>query len=355
MDKKALLARVGNIQQLAYVRPVTYREGRSQNMSAYVVKNGPMSFTVMADKCLDLAELSYKGINLSFLAKPGLMGRNHFDTNGDEAIRSIMGGLLFTCGLENICAPCSVGGKNYPMHGRIRTTPAEHLSANAAWQGDDYKICIHGEMREAELFGENMVLRRRIETTLGGKSIVIRDEIENQSFRSEPMLLLYHFNLGFPLLTEQAQLILPTSSVTPRDDSSARYVPHWNAMEAPRVGASEQVFIHELASDNEGNTFAAVFNKDLNLGLKIEFNQKYLPYFMQWKSLASGDYVLGLEPSNASVHGKKFHLENDTQHQLGSFCKESTELRITILEGNEDFNALLASAEKLINAPKKEL
>lgn len=353
MDKKALLSRLGSVQQMAYVRPVTYREGRSQNLSAFVVKNGPMSFTVMADKCLDVAELSYKGINLSFLAKPGLMGRNHFDTNGDEALRSIMGGLLFTCGLENICAPCSVDGKDYPMHGRIRTTPAEHVSANAAWDGDDYKICISGEMREAELFGENMVLRRTIETILGGKSIVIRDEIENESFRSEPTMLLYHFNIGFPLLSERTRLIVPTISVTPRDDVSASNVEHWSVMEAPRAGEPEHVFIHELATDDEGNTFAAVFNEDLNIGLKIQFNQKYLPYFMQWKSLASGDYVLGLEPSNSSVYGKKFHLENDTQHRLGSFCKESTELRITMLEGNEDFNALLESAEKLINACQK--
>lgn len=61
---------------------------------------------------------------MTFLAKPGLEGRNQYDTNGEEALRSIMGGLFFTCGLENICAPCTVEGKDYPMHGRMRTTPA---------------------------------------------------------------------------------------------------------------------------------------------------------------------------------------------------------------------------------------
>ena len=354
MDKKELLSRLGSIQQLAYVRPVSYQEGRARNLSAYVVKNGPMSFTVMADKCLDVAEFSYKGTNISFLAKPGLMGRSHFDTHGDEALRSIMGGLLFTCGLENICAPCSVDGKDYPMHGRIRTTPAEHVAASAAWEGDDYKIRISGEMREAELFGENMVLRRSIETTLGSQSIVIRDEIENEAFRAEPMMLLYHFNFGFPLLSERSRVVLPTLKVTPRDDVSTPHVSQWGNMVSPRDSEPEHVFIHELAADEQGNTFAAVFNEELNIGLKIEFNKTHLPYFMQWKSLALGDYVLGLEPSNSSVYGKKFHLENDTPHLLGSFCKESTELRITMLEGNEDFNALLVSAEKLINACQKE-
>ena len=109
----------------------------------------------MIDKCLDIAEVNWKGYNISFLSKPGLTGRNHYDTHGAEAQRSIMGGMLFTCGLENICAPCLADGKEYPMHGRMRTTPAEHVGADTYWtDGDEpqYIINISGEMREAELF-----------------------------------------------------------------------------------------------------------------------------------------------------------------------------------------------------------
>ena len=148
----------------------------------------------MKDKALDLAELSYKGINMSFLSKPGLQGRNHYDTNGQEAQRSIMGGMMFTCGLENICAPYTAQGKDYPMHGRIRTTPAEHTGARTWWEGDSYLMSVQGEMREAELFGENMVLKRKITTSWPGKEILIEDTIENQGFREEPAMLLYHFN-----------------------------------------------------------------------------------------------------------------------------------------------------------------
>ena len=83
--KKELLGLTGNMQQLAYVRPVTYEEGRARGMKAYDVKNGPLRFAVMADKCIDIAEVSFLGHNISFLSKPGLMGRCHYDTNGDEA------------------------------------------------------------------------------------------------------------------------------------------------------------------------------------------------------------------------------------------------------------------------------
>ena len=105
MKKEELLRHVGSMQQVAYARRLTFGEGRSRGMEAVEVKNGPLRYTVMADKCLDICELSYKGLTINFLSKPGLNGRNPFDTHGAEAQRSIMGGLFFTCGLENICAP----------------------------------------------------------------------------------------------------------------------------------------------------------------------------------------------------------------------------------------------------------
>lgn len=46
------------------------------------------------------------------------------------------------------------------MHGRMRTTPAEHVCTDVITEGDTCKLVISGEMREAELFGENMVLRK---------------------------------------------------------------------------------------------------------------------------------------------------------------------------------------------------
>jgi len=338
MDKKELLKYVGSAQQLISVRSVVYQEGRAEGLQVYEVKNDRLSFSVMTDKCLDIAEVNWKGYNMSFLSKPGLCGRNHYDTNGAEAQRSIMGGMLFTCGLENICAPCFVNGKEYPMHGRIRTTPAEHVGADFYWtEGDDpqCKIIMHGEMREAELFGENMILRRSLETTYGVPEIIIKDRITNESFRDETMMLLYHFNVGYPFLNEDCEIILPTKEVTPRDRIAEKQIGTWNRMGEPVDNEPESVFLHKLAADHKGNTFAAVINDPLGIGIKIQFNQKYLPYFMQWKSVASGDYVVGLEPANSSVYGKKYHLERGDLHMLHPFETEEIELRLNFLEEEE--------------------
>lgn len=156
-----------------------------------------------------LQQLAY---TLSFTAKPGLNGRNPFDTHGQEALRSIIGGLFFTCGLQNICGPCETDGVEYPMHGRIRTTPAEHLCADSYWDGDNYVLEVRGEMRESELFGTNLVLRRTIRSVYGSGRLEIIDRVENQSPEEAQLMLMYHCNFGYPFLRPGTRLVLPSNS-----------------------------------------------------------------------------------------------------------------------------------------------
>ncbi len=337
--EQEMMKYAGSMQQLAYVRPITWQEGRASGMKGWEVKNGQMNFQVMADKCLDVSSLSYRGINMTFLSKPGLQGRNHYDTNGQEAIHSIMGGLFFTSGLDNICSPCTIDGTDYPMHGRIRTTPAEHLCADASWEEESYRIRVSGEMREAALFGENTVLRRSISTAYGEKTITVTDEIENESYQDSTMMILYHINLGYPFLDENLRLLIPTRSVTPRDDAAKGHEGGYDRMDPPKDNEPEYVFIHDLITDENGDAQILAVNDSLGLGLKISYNTKYLPYFMEWKSIASGDYVIGLEPANSSVYGRPWHEERGSVHQLKPFAKETNELRFTILDGRDELDA----------------
>ena len=62
---------------------------------------------------------------------------------------------------------------------------------------------------------------------------------------------------------------------------------------------------------------------------------------MEWKSMASGDYVLGLEPSNSSVYGKLHHIENNTVHYLEPFEKETNVLKFSVIEGKDKIDAAI--------------
>lgn len=340
MKKEELLRRVGSMDQVAYARRIQYREGRAAGMRAVQAVCGPLSFVVMEDKALDICEASYYGTPIHFLAKTGLMGRGAYDTHGLEAQRSIMGGMVFTCGLENICAPYAAAGKEYPMHGRMRTTPAEHVCADCRWEDGCYCITISGEMREAELFGENMVIRRTIRAVYGEDSITITDQVINDSFRPEPAMLMYHCNFGYPFLQEGCRILLPTQAVTPRDEASAPYTGQYGRMDGPVDNAPEQVFLHQLRAGPEGDTFAAVINDETLQAVRISFNRRQLPYFMEWKSTASGDYALGLEPANSSVYGRGFHEQAGTLHHLGPQESETYTVRLSFFQGRQAISQL---------------
>jgi hypothetical protein len=299
---------------------------------------------VLADKCLDVGELSYKGVNFSFLSKPGLQGRNPYDTAGDEAIRSIMGGMFFTSGIESICAPCTIDGVDYPMHGRMRTTPGEHLSADAFWAEDGYHLRASAELREAALFGENMTLRRTIETVYGSKTVTMTDVFENEGFRDEPLMLLYHINLGWPFLDENLRLYLSTRKVAPRDAEAEGHEDAYDRMDPPKDNEPEYVFIHDLKPEKDGTLRAVAVNRPLGLGIEIAWNEANLPYFMEWKSIASGDYVMGLEPANSSVYGRPWHEARGSVHHLAPFSEETNVLTFTILDGKEEIEAAIRRA-----------
>lgn len=202
-------------------------------------------------------------------------------------------------------------------------------------------------MREAELFGENMVLHRTIETTGGTKSLKVTDEVENEAFREEPLLLLYHINLGYPFLTPATKLYIPTKKVAPRDEASAGHEADYDHMDRPKKNEPEYVFIHDIKKTKDKRTWVLAVNPDLKLGLKIEYSTKNFPYFMEWKSTAAGDYVIGLEPSNSSVYGRGLHEKNGDLHMLKPFEKERNELIFTVLDGEEEIRAELEKFNRI--------
>ncbi len=334
MKKSDILSYVGNMQQVANIRSVTYDEGQARHLKAYQIKNGDLSLTLQCDKSLDIAELSYKGINLSFLSKPGLQ---HKGQNGSSVgARGIMGGFLFTGGLENICAPSVIDGKSYPMHGHLRSTPAEQLCSKASWQGDDYVLEVSGEMREAEIFGENLLLKRKVTTQFPGKSFIIEDQIENQAFRDEAFLILYHINFGFPFLSEHCEILIPSKTVVPRDEISKKHLSMWHKMEKPKANEEEYVYIHTPAEKPDGKSIVGIYNTELKLGVSIEYDPHVLPYFMEWKTIGSGDYAVGLEPANASVFGRKYHVEHDSLTMIKPFEPVVSRIKVEIIEGDDE-------------------
>ena len=336
------------------MRPIEYQEGRAHGLKAIEVKNGPLRFVSMADRALDICQFEYRGENLTFLSKPGLNGRNQFDTNGLEAQRSIMGGLFFTCGFENICAPYVTpeGGKypagSFPMHGRIRTTPAEHVAPTPLDRRR--RLRARGLRRNAR--GRTV---RRESGDAPQDHQRVRPAVDHGRGRGDQRILprrATHVDVPLQLRLAAARRRRrsrdPQPQGTPRDETTAADTTPWNEIQAPEANRPESVYLHELAADENGRSFAAVVNHKLGLGVVIDFDANLFPYFMEWKSMGAGDYVVGLEPSNSSVHGRGWHEQRGDLHTIAPQASERKSLTFTVIEGEAAIDGLIARRDALL-------
>lgn len=293
------------MHQLCRAERIILNHGRATGLRAVDIDaGGGLSFRILEDKALDIANLSFHGINMAFLAKPGIVNPDVLTPKDNEFLRTFQGGFLYTCGLSNVGAPVCVDGRYHPFHGRIGNTPADNVCLNEYWADDEYFIEVSGILREASLFGENLVQKRSITTKMGSWSFKITDTIENQGFSDEQLMLMYHMNIGYPMLDKGTRLYIPVLGSTKRDGSKIDNKAGWHMFEAPQPNKEEEVFYHYLRSNEKNETCVALYNDYNGFGLTIEYDLMELPCFTQWKSMRSGDYALGLEPGNCHPDGR---------------------------------------------------
>ena len=69
---------------------------------------------------------------------------------------------------------------------------------------------------------------------------------------------------------------------------------------------------------------------------------------MEWKSMGAGDYVVGLEPSNSSVHGRGWHEQRGDLHAIAPQASERKSLTFTVIEGEAAIDGLIARRDALL-------
>lgn len=308
------LRKMGSIQQIACIRSVEYHEGPTEGLRGYQVKNGPLQYTVAADKCLDIAELSYKGVNISFLAKNGLTS-GEYSRAYAYSDKSVMGGMLFTCGPDNV----GPGDKErqLPVHGSLRFTSSHNRQASCFWDEDGkYHMTVSGVMESYGLFEGHIRLERTVETVYGSSKIVITDRFKNAGYVKEPLMLLYHCNFGYPFLDTNCELHFDSERVVLREKMDVETELAYDRIDEPTDGGVEDVFFHEACGDEDAFVTVSVYNPALDIRANVTYNKKELPRLIQWKSMVSGDYALGIEPANCLVFGRAYEEAQGTLQYL---------------------------------------
>lgn len=288
---------IGHISQLSGIEEHRLIGGKGDNMRLFEVRNGlGLECTVSADRCADISRLSFKGSNVGFFSPCGYVAPQYFDKEGSNWLRSFTAGFLTTCGLNSAGRDCVDDGEALPLHGTISNTPAEHIW----WHREPDALVIDADICDSSVFGRKLTMHRKLEFSTMENLLTITDTVENHGDVTNPLMIVYHMNIGYPMLSETAELFIPSSCVVPRDDSAASGMDTIMQIFPPTEGYMEQVFFHEFENDGR----AMIFNPDIGIGLEITFDPTILNAFSQWKQFGNHDYVLGLEPGNCTPVGR---------------------------------------------------
>ena len=273
--------RISNLGQVASIRRYTLTEGVGKGLDVLDCDNGKIRFLLNVSKACDIMQLYHEGQNMSFVSKNGFTKRETHFLNRFE------GGMLYTCGLD------SVGGRDgYELHGTLHNIPAEIIRA----QCDENGIVVEAIIRDTALFGRNLVLKRKVYTAVDGNSVTIEDTLENKGYKAEKYCLLYHVNVGYPMLDDGAKMIAGVEEYTPRTAWAKQNEATMYEMSAPMPNQEETCYFLKMQKPK-----ISFVNEKIGKKFTLSYSGDTLPCFVEWKSMACGDYALGLEPCTTEL------------------------------------------------------
>lgn len=304
MTKRELLKKIGSVEQIGGIRDFTFNDGRAKGVRAIEINTGKLRFTVLPDRCMDIAQADFCGEHFAWISKAGIVSPQYYEKDGDNWLRGFFGGLLTTCGLRNIGSP----HRDQGQHGRIANIAASKVSVFADWIGDEYVMKVSGEMRESSAIEENLVLKRTITAKLFSDELVIEDTVINEGFYDVDMALAYHCNFGYPLVDEGSKIV-----GVPEEHS--------------KIWGPEHTLEEECITANHSGEYGWAGIENGKMGVYMTYKRDTMPDFLIWKMLGESDYVVGLEPRTTALGGKSIE-EQGKYVKLKPFEEYKTYLKI---------------------------
>ncbi len=306
---------IGHPAQISGVEELILAKGKGKGMTLLQVRNGlGLEITLSADRAMDIARVTFKGNNLGYFSPCGYVAPSFYDNRGAGFLKSFTAGFMTTCGLTAVGSPCTDNGEELPLHGTIANTPCENYS----YEETESEITVKAQVRDAAIFAHQLILEREYRISKTENKVLLCDKIKNIGSAEAPLEVLYHCNIGYPLLSENTVLDIPASVTEPRNDHAKKGLSDCLKMEKPQRGYEEMCYYHTLSQGK-----VSAYCPDIKKRVTISFDTAELPCFVEWKMMGEQDYVLGLEPGNCLPDGR------DVMRQKGmlEFLKPDEEKR----------------------------
>ena len=362
MSRLDMARRTGSLAAFAGVRLVTLGDGVERGVRVLEFRTGTgLAFDVLVDRAMDIGACEHRGRAVGWQSPTGFRHPGLHETEGEGGLGFLrsFSGLLVTCGLDHVGFNAEEPAPHYhygprasvkhTIHGRVGTVPARLGGYGERWDGDRCTLWCEGTVRQSAVFGEDLHLHRRIEADVGTDEIRILDRVVNHGFYDTPHMLLYHLNVGYPVLDEGSRFLAPVADVVMASHAGEGYRRQgvgYRAMPGPRDGFTEQVWEHDLAADADGRVPYAVVNDALGFGLAVEVVKAQLPCFTEWQHFQAGAYALGIEPGTNHVPGHAFARERGELAMLKHGEERRYDLTLKVLDGA----GAVAAAEGRIRA-----
>lgn len=308
---------------------------------AWINTGTGLRYKVFIDRAMDIADAFYNQHSLAWLSHGGITPPQPFSDKGIDWLRTFGGGLLTTCGLSHVGGPESDSFGERGIHGRISNIPAE---IESIIQPDPIAgkmdMSITGIIRETKIFGPSLELRRTISGRVGEATIRIHDEVINRGNTPAPLMVLYHFNFGWPLVDEGTEIRWEGTWQPRFGAENAKIFKEGNDFKkcpAPiddHLGTGEEVVFIDPTADTSGKCSCGLYNTKIGVSVEIVFQKSQLPWLTNWQHWGKGEYVTGLEPGTNPPIGQKQARANNELIFLTPYETRAFDLEIKVTDTN---------------------
>ncbi len=338
MNQAAWHNKISNTAQLGGIESSVLDNGAGRGTRiAWFNTGSGLRFKVVIDRAMDIADAFYYEHSLAWISHAGTSTAQPLADKGIDWLRTFGGGLMVTCGLSHVGGPEKDEYGERGVHGLISNTPAELISLiQPDPVSGNMEMSISGIIRESQALGNRLELRRTISATLGKSTIRIEDEVINRGNTDAPHMILYHCNLGWPLVDEGTKIHWDGKWI-PRDGNPNKLFREGNDFHicpAPldeHNGSGEEVAFIDIESDDAGFCRCGLENPQIGLNLNLRFKKKQLPYLSNWLHYGKGEYTVGLEPGTNPPVGQSRARQQNELIMLAPGEKRKYELEIEVL------------------------
>lgn len=272
---------------------------------------GDMTVFVLPDRGLGIWRMVAGGVELGWQSPVHGPVNPRFVPLGEPSGLGWLDGfdeLVARCGLVSNGAPDfdATGRLVHGLHGRIANLPAHHLDVTLDEAAR--AITLTGAVDETRFLCHSLRMTTSLTLHADRHRVSWTDSVKNISDRPTTMQMLYHVNLGPPLLGPGSELVAAVEELAPRDAAACSDVPTWNRYVSPQGGRREQVHFARLRPAADGVATTMLVGPEGRNAVSLAWRADTLPCFSLWKNqggLADG-YVTGLEPGTNYPNPRSF-------------------------------------------------